>query len=213
MWKTRPIEVGHFDGLCCSIEPQDGPPSGRSNWVRVPHTTMAGGGHGIDRPYVAYSSLDTDAPACAERPHQEVRDRAISADLKPCSVNLRDKTPASGIWQAGDGSEHWYAATMSVRFQLCRWTAHCWRSFDELDITPTVDIIEQPIHHHSQIAISRDGSQVVFCSYGLVWSVDLNQGTTRYQAIGDFERTAIAFDSDSGAWVLGSPFGSFRYGR
>lgn len=215
VWKTRPIAAADTpDGVVsCSIEPRrTGSLSGHSNWVRVLRITTDGRRvvTGSTDHTLRIWSLDTDAPAQVLRGHiREVRDLAISADGNRALSISRDKTLR--VWDLASG--RWIRALVCSDNEralsaLQVDSALLEELLDELDITPTVDIIEQPIHHHSQIAISRDGSQVVFCSYGLVCLWDLNQGTTRYQAIGDFECTAIAFDSDSRRVVLGSLFGS-----
>ena len=216
VWKTNLIAAANSpDGHGkCLIEPHwIGSLSGHSNWVRVLRITTDGKRvvTGSSDHTLRVWNFDQHAPTQVLRGHiREVRDLAISADGNRALSISRDKTLR--VWDLASGK--WIRALVSSDNEralsaLQVDSALLEELLEELDITPTVDIVDRPIHHHSQIAISRDGSQVVFCSYGIVCLWDLNQGATKYQEIGDFECTAIAFDSDSRRVILGSLFGSF----
>jgi len=198
---------------CPAVPNRIGLLKGHTNWVRVLRITADGkkAVTGSSDRTLRVWNLEENSPAQLLKGHiREVLDLAISADGTRALSLSRDRTLRvwdllSGQWIRVLVSRDNERALSALRVK----NALLEELMEELDITPTVDIIDRPIDHHSQIAISRNGSQVVFCSYGIVCLWDLNKGTTKYQAIGEFECTALTFDSHAQRVILGSLFGSF----
>ena len=139
---------------------------------------------------------------------REVCNLAISADGTRAVSLSRDQTLRVWDLDTGRGMRVLVSDSNERALSSLRVDSALLKALDISDISPEVDIVGKPIQHRSEIAISQDGSQVVFGSYGILCVWDLNKGTTKYKEIGDFECTTIAFDSDAQRVIIGSLLGS-----
>lgn len=80
----------------------------------------------------------------------------------------------------------------------------------EVEAAPIVDIAGRPVGLETKIAVPAGGKVVILGASNTVGRWDLEQGTTTYEEVGDFETVAIAADSGSRRAVLASRFGALR---
>ncbi|MEW8250061.1 MAG: NB-ARC domain-containing protein [Candidatus Thiodiazotropha sp.] len=197
----------------CDIVPDRiGSLSGQGGWIRVLRITPDGSRAvtGSADHTLRIWNLSELSPSHVLKGHtRDIRGLALSADGSRGVSISRDKTIR--VWDLASG--RWIRALVSkdnkrALSALKVGDALLEELLDELEVTPTVDIIDKPINHNAQIVISRDGSQVVFCANGIVCVWDVNTGHTMLKEIGDFECTLMTYDADERRVILGSLFGS-----
>jgi WD40 repeat protein len=186
--------------------------AGHNNWIRVLRITADGlmAVTGSADHTLRTWNLSELTPSQILKGHaRDIRGLALSADSSRAVSISRDKTLR--VWDLASGK--WIRALVSrnnkrVLSTLQVDNALLEELLNELEVKPTVDIIDKPIQYNAQITISHDGNQVAFCANDTVFAWNIKTGKTIEREIGDFECTVISYDTDEKHVILGSLFGS-----